>query len=194
MRLPLLLQRQKAEAATRKIHSWQPQRVLLSHGRCFDADADKVIRRIFGEPPRRQRPVLGHSIRTDKCPRIEPLDGFGTRVACKREEVREHPVSVQFRKISSFRDHDLILSRRNTDIFQRPHVFRSRGGWEMDETASKVPVTEEKAPERPTESQTWRPFESLRREVYRLFEDFDRDRRRPLRPRLSMSTRSGGVS
>jgi HSP20 family protein len=51
----------------------------------------------------------------------------------------------------------------------------------MDETASKVPVTEEKAPERPTESQTWRPFESLRREVYRLFEDFDRDLRRPLR-------------
>lgn len=52
MRLPLLLQRQKAEAAIRKIYSWQPQRILLSHGRCFDADADKVIRRIFGEPPR----------------------------------------------------------------------------------------------------------------------------------------------
>jgi HSP20 family protein len=51
----------------------------------------------------------------------------------------------------------------------------------MDETASKVPVTEEKAPERSTESQTWRPFENLRREVYRLFEDFDRDLRRPLR-------------
>jgi hypothetical protein len=49
MRLPLLLQRQKAEAAIRKIHWWQPQRILLSHGRCFDADADKVIRRIFGE-------------------------------------------------------------------------------------------------------------------------------------------------
>ncbi len=52
MRLPLLVQRQKAEAAIRKIHSWQPQRILLSHGRCFDADADKVIRRIFGELPR----------------------------------------------------------------------------------------------------------------------------------------------
>jgi HSP20 family protein len=50
----------------------------------------------------------------------------------------------------------------------------------MDETASKVPVTEEKAPER-SEPQAWRPFESLRREVYRLFEDFDRDLRRPLR-------------
>src|SRR5262249_23474129 len=52
MRLPLLLQRQKAEAAIRKIYSWRPQRIMLSHGRCFDADADKVIRRIFGEPPR----------------------------------------------------------------------------------------------------------------------------------------------
>jgi hypothetical protein len=51
MRLPLFLQRQKAEAAIRKIYSWQPQRILLSHGRCFDSDADKVIRRIFGEPP-----------------------------------------------------------------------------------------------------------------------------------------------
>jgi hypothetical protein len=52
MRLPLLLQRQKADAAIRKICSWQPQRILLSHGRCFDADAEKVIRRIFGEPLR----------------------------------------------------------------------------------------------------------------------------------------------
>src|SRR5262245_62503828 len=51
----------------------------------------------------------------------------------------------------------------------------------MDETASKVPVTEDRNPERSTESQAWRPFESLRREVYRLFEDFDRDLRRPLR-------------
>jgi hypothetical protein len=24
---------------------------LLSHGRCFDADADEVIRRMFGERP-----------------------------------------------------------------------------------------------------------------------------------------------
>ena len=50
MRLPLLLQRQKAEAAIRKIHSWQPLRILLSHGRCFDTDAENAIRRIFGEP------------------------------------------------------------------------------------------------------------------------------------------------
>jgi len=52
MRLPLVLQRRKAEAAIGKIRSWQPQRILLSHGRCFDADADKVIRRIFGRSPR----------------------------------------------------------------------------------------------------------------------------------------------
>ena len=52
MRLPLFLQRRKAEEAIKKIHAWQPQRILLSHGRCFDADADKVIHRIFGEPSR----------------------------------------------------------------------------------------------------------------------------------------------
>jgi hypothetical protein len=51
MRLPLLLRRQKAEAAIRKIYSWQPRCILLSHGRYFDSDADIVIRRIFGEPP-----------------------------------------------------------------------------------------------------------------------------------------------
>ena len=51
MRLPLLVQRRKAKAAIGSIHSWQPQRIVLSHGRCFDADADKVIRRIFGAPP-----------------------------------------------------------------------------------------------------------------------------------------------
>jgi Domain of unknown function (DUF4336) len=52
MRLPLLFQRQKAQAAIRQIHLWQPQRILLSHGRCFDADANDIIHRIFGETPR----------------------------------------------------------------------------------------------------------------------------------------------
>jgi hypothetical protein len=47
MRLPLLLQRRKAQAAFRKIRSWRPERIVLSHGRCFDADADQVIRRLF---------------------------------------------------------------------------------------------------------------------------------------------------
>ena len=45
----------------------------------------------------------------------------------------------------------------------------------MAEAAGKVPVkTEQKAPERATAVQAWPPFESLRREVDRLFEDFDR--------------------
>jgi HSP20 family protein len=40
----------------------------------------------------------------------------------------------------------------------------------MAEAATKLPVrTEEKKTDRPTE---WRPFESLRREVERLFDDF----------------------
>jgi hypothetical protein len=51
MRLPLRFQPRKAKVAIRKINSWQPQRIVLSHGRCFDADADQVIRRIFGGPP-----------------------------------------------------------------------------------------------------------------------------------------------
>src|SRR5512147_2767160 len=49
----------------------------------------------------------------------------------------------------------------------------------MAETVSKLPVktekTEHKAAERSSAIQAWRPFESLRREVDRLFEDFDRD-------------------
>ena len=45
----------------------------------------------------------------------------------------------------------------------------------MAEAASKVPVkTEQNAPERATAMRAWQPLESLRREVDRLFEDFDR--------------------
>jgi hypothetical protein len=51
MRVPLLFQRQRARAAIRKFYSWQPQRIVLSHGRCFDDDAMKVIGRVFGAPP-----------------------------------------------------------------------------------------------------------------------------------------------
>ena len=50
MRLPLLLQRRKAKAAFEKIHSWRPERIVLSHGRCFESDGNEVIRRIFGAP------------------------------------------------------------------------------------------------------------------------------------------------
>jgi Domain of unknown function (DUF4336) len=45
--LPLLLQRRKRKVAIGRIRSWQPQRIILSHGRCFDADAGEVIERIF---------------------------------------------------------------------------------------------------------------------------------------------------
>jgi hypothetical protein len=51
MRAPLLFQRQKAKEAIRRIYSWQPRRIVLSHGRCFDDDASEVIRRIFGASP-----------------------------------------------------------------------------------------------------------------------------------------------
>jgi hypothetical protein len=50
MRLPLLFQRRKAKAAIGKIHSWQPRRIVVSHGRCFDANADEVVHRVFGAP------------------------------------------------------------------------------------------------------------------------------------------------
>ncbi len=52
MRLPILLQRRKAQAVINKIRSWQPRRVILSHGRCFDAHEDEIIRRIFGKSAR----------------------------------------------------------------------------------------------------------------------------------------------
>lgn len=52
MRLPILVQRRKARAVLRKLRTWQPRRVILSHGRCFDADADEIIHRIFGKSAR----------------------------------------------------------------------------------------------------------------------------------------------
>ena len=45
----------------------------------------------------------------------------------------------------------------------------------MARAETKVPVTTESKPESPlaaTQMQTWRPFENLRREIDRLFEDF----------------------
>jgi hypothetical protein len=62
----------------------------------------------------------------------------------------------------------------------------------MAEAATKMPVRNEgKAAERPAE---WRPFESLRREVDRLFEDFQLGSwRAPFGRNLSRSSRSGGA-
>jgi hypothetical protein len=47
MRVPLFLQRRKAKAAFQKIRSWQPKRIVLAHGRCFDSAAE-AMRRSFG--------------------------------------------------------------------------------------------------------------------------------------------------
>src|SRR6266446_5632380 len=53
---------------------------------------------------------------------------------------------------------------------------RTKGGRSMAEPATKVPTkTEEKPIERPTALEAWRPFESLRRQIDRIFEDFDQD-------------------
>jgi hypothetical protein len=47
MRLAQVLQRKRTQEAFEKVRSWAPQRIVLSHGRCFD-DANDVMRRIFG--------------------------------------------------------------------------------------------------------------------------------------------------
>jgi HSP20 family protein len=65
----------------------------------------------------------------------------------------------------------------------------------MAETATKLPVKTSEKPSEPTSGlQTWHPFESLRREVDRIFEDFDRDFwrapfRRSIFDRVPMSRR-----
>lgn len=48
MRLPLLLQRRKSKASVERILSWQPERIIISHGRCFESNAGAVLRRLLG--------------------------------------------------------------------------------------------------------------------------------------------------
>ncbi len=48
MRLPLLLQKRKSRAAVERILAWRPERIILSHGRCFESNADAVLRRLLG--------------------------------------------------------------------------------------------------------------------------------------------------
>jgi hypothetical protein len=55
MRLPLLFQRHQVATVVENIRAWRPQRVLLSHGRCFEADAEEIISRILGERVRRTK-------------------------------------------------------------------------------------------------------------------------------------------
>jgi HSP20 family protein len=64
----------------------------------------------------------------------------------------------------------------------------------MAETPSKVPVTGDKTPEGSSGVQASGPFDSLRRQVDRLFEDFDRDFWRSPFRRFLMSSRFGGVN
>lgn len=47
MRLPLWLQPARRRAAFRKIRSWHPQRILLSHGHCFEGDVDEILGRLI---------------------------------------------------------------------------------------------------------------------------------------------------
>jgi hypothetical protein len=49
MRAPLILQQREARAAFDRIRSWAPQRIVLSHGRCFENNAGEVICRLFGK-------------------------------------------------------------------------------------------------------------------------------------------------
>jgi hypothetical protein len=47
MRLPQLLQRRRTRSAFAKIRSWRPERIVLSHGRCFDEDVADTVHRFF---------------------------------------------------------------------------------------------------------------------------------------------------
>ena len=47
MRLPLLLQRRKTRVAFEKIISWEPQRIVVAHGRCFEANSNQILERSF---------------------------------------------------------------------------------------------------------------------------------------------------
>jgi hypothetical protein len=47
MRLPLLVQRRKTRAEIGKVLSWGPERIIISHGHCFDANGSETLRRLF---------------------------------------------------------------------------------------------------------------------------------------------------
>ena len=48
MRLPLLFQRRKSRAAVERILSWQPEGIIVSHGRCFETNGTAILRRLLG--------------------------------------------------------------------------------------------------------------------------------------------------
>lgn len=47
MWLPMLLQRRKTRAAARTFLAWQPERIALAHGRCFESNGSEILRRVF---------------------------------------------------------------------------------------------------------------------------------------------------
>jgi len=47
MRLPLLLQKVRTRTAIEKMLSWRPERIIISHGRCFETNGEAVLRRVF---------------------------------------------------------------------------------------------------------------------------------------------------
>jgi hypothetical protein len=48
MRLAFWPRRREVKSVIENILSWHPERIVLSHGRCFDSNASKAIRRAFG--------------------------------------------------------------------------------------------------------------------------------------------------
>ena len=48
LRLALWPSRQQAKIVYEKILLWEPERIILSHGRCFESNATAVLRRLFG--------------------------------------------------------------------------------------------------------------------------------------------------
>ena len=55
------------------------------------------------------------------------------------------------------------------------HRSVSMEDFAMAETVTKLPVKHEKTSERASEVEAWRPFDTLRREVEQLFDDFGRN-------------------
>jgi Domain of unknown function (DUF4336) len=47
MRLPLLLQKRKTRAEVEEMLSWRPERIIISHGRCFETNGEMVLGRVF---------------------------------------------------------------------------------------------------------------------------------------------------
>src|SRR6516165_1132974 len=47
MRLPLLFQKKKSRAAIERVLAWRPERMILSHGRCFESNGTATLQRIF---------------------------------------------------------------------------------------------------------------------------------------------------